>query len=102
MVGWFALVAQFFLAIDNRTAPVGETAIRYISYFTIEANGLATLGFTVLLVARRTVLGRWFSSQSVMTAITTYMVVVGLTYNIILRSLWNPSGLEWVDRKSVV
>ena len=95
MAGWFALIAQFFLAIDNRTAPVGETAIRYISYFTIEANGLATLGFTVLLVARRTVLGRWFSSQSVMTAITTYMVVVGLIYNIILRSLWKPEGLQW-------
>jgi hypothetical protein len=58
MAGWFALVAQFFLAIDNRTAPVGETAIRYISYFTIEANGLATLGFTVLLLARRTVCGQ--------------------------------------------
>jgi hypothetical protein len=96
MAGWFALVAQFFLAIDNRTAPAGETAIRYISYFTIEANGLATLGFTVLLVARRTVPGRWFSRQSVVTAITTYMVVVGLTYNIILRSLWKPSGLQWV------
>jgi hypothetical protein len=96
MTGWFTLVAQFFLAIDNRTAPVGETAIRYISYFTIEANGLATLGFTVLLVARRTAVGRWFSRQSVVTAITIYMVVVGLIYNIILRSLWRPGGLQWV------
>jgi hypothetical protein len=63
MAGWFGLVAQFFLAIDNRTAPVGETMIRYVSYFTIEANGLATCGFTVLLLARRTDLGRWFSRQ---------------------------------------
>jgi len=96
MAGWFALVAQFFLAIDNRTAPVAEAAIRYMGYFTIEANGLATLGFTLLLVARRTAAGRWFSRQSVVTAITIYMVVVGLIYNIILRSLWKPSGLEWV------
>ena len=96
MAGWFALVAQFFLAIDNRTAPVAEAAIRYISYFTIEANGLATLGFTVLLVARRTALGRWFSRQSVVTAITIYMVVVGVTYNIVLRSLWRPRGMELV------
>ena len=96
MTGWFTLLAQFFIAIDERTAPAGETAIRYISYFTIEANGLATLGFTVLLVARRTVLGRWFSRQSVVTAITLYMVVVGLVYNIILRSLWKPRGLQLV------
>lgn len=96
MAGWFALVAQFFLAIDKRTAPAAEAVIRFMSYFTIEANGLATLGFTVLLAARRTAAGRWFSRQSVVTAITIYMVVVGLTYNIILRSLWKPSGLEWV------
>jgi hypothetical protein len=97
MIGWFALVTQFFLAIDNRTAPVAETAIRYVSYFTVEANALATFGFTILLVVRRTALGRWFSSQSALTAITVYMTVVGLVYNIVLRSLWKPTGLAWVN-----
>jgi len=97
MLGCFALITQFFLAIDNRTAPVAETAIRYISCFTVEVNALATAGFTVLLVLRRTALGRWFSSQSVLTAITLYMTVVGLVYNIVLRSLWKPAGLVWIN-----
>ncbi len=97
MLGWFAIITQFFLAIDNRTVPVPETAIRFVSYFTIETNGLAALAFTVLLVGRRTRLGRWVGRQSVLTAITLYMTVVGLVYNIVLRSLWKPTGLAWVD-----
>jgi hypothetical protein len=97
MLGCFAIVAQFFLAIDDKTAPALETAIRFVSYFTIESNGLATLAFLVLLVGRRTALRRWVNRQSVLTAITLYMTVVGLIYNIFLRSLWKPSGLAWVN-----
>jgi hypothetical protein len=31
-----------------------------------------------------------------MGAITVYILVVGITYNLLLRSLWNPEGLQWV------
>lgn len=97
LLGFFAIIAQFFLAIDDRTAPVIETVVRFVSYFTIESNGLAALAFLVLLVGRRTALGRWVGQQSVLTAITLYMTVVGLVYNIFLRSMWKPGGLAWVN-----
>lgn len=33
-----------------------------------------------------------------LTAITVYILVVGLVYQVVLRSLWHPEGLQmWVD-----
>jgi hypothetical protein len=48
--GWFALVAQFYLIITNRVAPVFETVIRYFSFFTILTNILVAICCTFLLL----------------------------------------------------
>jgi hypothetical protein len=32
----------------------------------------------------------------VRTAIATYIIVVGVTYHLILRQLWDPQGWQWV------
>lgn len=45
--------------------------------------------------------GRWlafFSKPATLTAVTVYITIVGLVYNILLRLLWEPQGLQlWVD-----
>ena len=38
----------------------------------------------------------FFSRQKIIAAITVYIVVVGITYNVILRFLWEPQGLQKV------
>jgi hypothetical protein len=38
----------------------------------------------------------FFTRPGVHTALTVYIIVVGLTYNVILRFLWSPQGLQWV------
>ena len=38
--------------------------------------------------------GRFFSRESTATAITVYIVIVNIIYNIILRFIWNPQGLQ--------
>ena len=91
---WFSVIAQLYLAIENRTVAVSEALIRYFSYFTIQTNILVATCFTVLLLNPSSTWGRLFSGNLVRTAICTYITFVGVTYNILLRHLWQPTGLQ--------
>lgn len=92
LMGWFALIAQFYLILENRSASVTETIIRYFGFFTILTNILVALCFTSLLTGK----GRFFSKLSTQTAIAVYILVVGAVYNVVLRFLWQPQGLQWL------
>jgi hypothetical protein len=39
-------------------------------------------------------LGRFFSKGSTVTAIAVYITIVGIVYNVILRSIWDPQGMQ--------
>src|ERR1700744_4437486 len=95
-LGWGALAGQFYIAMDNRTTDILEAVVRYIGYFTVLANGLAALCFTVLLFRPVSVWGQFFGHPSTLTAVTVYLVVVGIIYNVLLRDLWDPPGMEMV------
>jgi len=91
LLAWFALVAQLVLMLENRVVAIPETLIRFISFFTILTNTLVALFFTGrLLNAVFTEKAGW------LTALTSYILVVGITYQILLRHLWQPAGLQWV------
>lgn len=94
LLGWIALILQFYLILRNREASVPETIIRYFSFFTVLTNILAALCFSVLLLSPRSAFGIFFSRSATLTAIAVYMVIVGMIYNLILRSLWGPQGLQ--------
>jgi len=94
LIVWFSVIAQFYLAIVNRQTPVSEAVIRFFSYFTIQTNILVATCFTILLLKPASGWGSFFSSPRVLTAICTYITFVGLTYNILLRQLWQPTGLQ--------
>lgn len=96
ILGWFALVAQFYLIILNRTVSVGETIIRYFSFFTILTNLLVALCFTFLLRKSKSRLGIFISKSNTLTAITVYIIIVGIVYNVILRFLWEPKGVQLI------
>jgi len=91
---WFAVITQFFLAIANRIAPVPETVIRFFSFFTIETNGLIAVALTFLLLTPGSPRSNFFAKGTTMAAITVYILVVGITYNTLLRNIWNPQGLQ--------
>lgn len=93
-VGWFALVAQFYINATLNLTPVPEMIIRFFSYFTIQTNCMVAVSCTILLLVPSSKLGNFFSRQQTMAAITVYVVIVGLIYNTILRFLWNPQGLQ--------
>ena len=96
IVGWFALILQFYLMIQNRKVSIPETTIRFFSFYTILTNILIALYSTFLLLKPDSGWGKYFSRSSVATAITIYILVVGITYNLILRQIWNPQGWDKV------
>lgn len=91
---WFAVFLQLYLIIEHRTASVTETILRFFSYFTILTNILVALFFTAHMMPGEKRMF-WFFSRSP-TAITVYITVVGLVYQVLLRHLWSPTGLQWV------
>ncbi|MDR3713194.1 MAG: Pr6Pr family membrane protein [Puia sp.] len=96
ILGWLAVLGQLYLIILNRTESVGETIIRFFSFFTILTNILVALCFTACLVNKDAGFFAAFARPSNIAAITVYITVVGLIYNLILRSLWDPTGLQLI------
>ncbi len=94
MLAWFALITQFYININSKAAPIPEIIIRYFSYFTILTNLLVAVCSTTLLFYPKLSWSKFFSRQKVLTAITVYILVVGIIYNVILRFIWNPQGLQ--------
>ena len=95
IVGWFAIIAQLVLMLENRVTSPAETLIRFFSFFTILTNIIVAVYFT---------LSAFFSARSnhivskpgTLTAVTVYISVVGLIYQLILRKIWTPTGLQMI------
>ena len=83
------LAIQFYLTV--RTL---NNFIFYISFFTILTNLLVAVAFTTRFAAPHTKMSNYFFKPSTLAAITLYIVVVGLVYNVVLRWLWQPRGLQ--------
>lgn len=92
LAAWFALVAQLYIYLENKAAPVPELLIRYFSFYTILTNILIAVCCTALLLKPGTV--KFFSRPGILTGIAVNITIVGLVYNLILRFLWQPTGLQ--------
>jgi len=91
ILSWFALVAQLVLMLENRVVAIPETLIRFFGFFTILTNTLVALFFT-----GRQLNAAFIEKAGWLTALTSYILVVGVTYQLLLRHLWQPTGLQWV------
>ena len=94
-IAWFALGLQLYLMIA--TAPAGgPTAlvrvVNYFSFFTILTNLLVAVVLTISLVTAETAWGRFFASAAARAGTAVYIGIVGATYSLLLRQLWNPQG----------
>ncbi|HEX6169819.1 MAG TPA: Pr6Pr family membrane protein [Chitinophagaceae bacterium] len=95
-IGWFAIIAQLYLIIVNRVVSVPGTIFRFFSYFTIDTNILVALCLTFIFLGNKSRLGKFFSKATTISALTVYIIIVGIVYNTILRLTWNPQGLQMV------
>jgi hypothetical protein len=96
LTGWFAVITQFVLMINNRVVSIPETICRFFAFFTIDTNILVALCFTFIFLQTNSRLGRFFRKASTITAITVYITIVGIVYNVVLRSTWDPQGMQKV------
>ncbi|MBS1512525.1 MAG: Pr6Pr family membrane protein [Bacteroidetes bacterium] len=97
IAGWFALLLQCILILQNRQASLAETLIRYFSFFTILSNIFITVSFS--MIAKKDIAKEkdsFFTRPQTFTAITVYMTIVGIIYNVILRFIWSPEGWDRV------
>ncbi|MDI6034670.1 Pr6Pr family membrane protein [Flavobacterium sp. LB2P84] len=96
IVSWFAVVLQLYLIILNRVVSLPETIVRFFSFFTIQTNILVAVCFAFLWLKPKSKWGLFFLKPKKTTAITLYITIVGLVYNVILRFSWAPTGLQKV------
>ena len=95
-IGWFAVLSQFVLMIQNRQADITETVIRFFSFFTILTNILVALFFTVSALKSKSRLSRVLLMDGSITAITALILIVGSVYQLVLRSIWEPTELQLI------
>lgn len=103
VIAWLAVLLQIALAVRTVTA-AGQSPVMGIvntlSYFTILTNLIVAIvsttsalrGASNALHASDTFLTR----PSTMSAVAVYIFIVGLTYSLLLRSIWDPTGLSLV------
>lgn len=96
VTGWFAIIAQFIVMLENRTTSIPEMVVRFFSFFTILTNILVASYFTSQIISSKGNSRNLFSKTGTLTAITVYITVVGLVYQIALRHLWKPTGLQMI------
>lgn len=89
IVAWFAVAMQLMLMLQNRVASVPETLARFFSFFTILTNTMAALFFTGQALSLA-----WTPRPGTLSAITVYIFIVGSVYQLLLRHLWQPAGLQ--------
>ncbi len=95
VVAWFALLLQLFLMIATAAkADWLRALVNYFSFFTILSNLLVAVDLSLPLLAPAAAPGRFFARPSAQSAIAVYIAVVGITYTLLLRHLWNPQGAQ--------
>ncbi|OPC29187.1 Pr6Pr family membrane protein [Elizabethkingia miricola] len=92
-LGWFAVIVQYDLMIEGRTVSVSEATIRFFSFFTILTNILVALYFSITFFSRNKSVSL-INAPGTLTFITIYITVVGLVYQVALRHLWQPQGIQ--------
>jgi hypothetical protein len=97
VVTWFALALQFYLMVIDSQAQGAERVrliVNYFSFFTILANLLVALGLSFTLVVPHSSWGRFFSRPVAASGTAVYIAIVGVSYSLLLRHLWNPQRAQ--------
>ena len=88
---WLALLVQFGIYLPSGP---GYAITKFLTFFTILTNLLVALVCTAFARRRLATALRFFARPSVAGAAASYIVIVSIVYNILLRGNWNPTGLQ--------
>ncbi len=85
-------VQYWLMAGDEVGGELLAASIRFFSFFTILTNLLAAAALLVPLIAPRSAIGAFLDRPGVRTAITGYIIIVGVVYFLLLRGLSHRQG----------
>jgi hypothetical protein len=83
----FAIISQLVIMLQTRQVTLFESVVRFFSYFTILTNLLVAVLFGGIA------LGKLYTYKW-LTPVTVYILVVGVVYQLALRHIWEPKGLQ--------
>ena len=90
LVAWAGLILQYWILAD--TLGPGLASWRFVGFFTILTNVGIALVATAAGLGKD---GRLAGPRARLMGLTA-IVTVGVVYSLLLRSLWNPAGLQKV------
>lgn len=88
-LAWFAIILDYSIS--------KESTATFFSYFTILSNLLAAISFTATFLPADTLFRRAVTGHSFRSALTVYIVIVGLVYNFVLRDTWSQPVLNFTS-----
>lgn len=99
IIAWLAVAIQIILTTKTAQAngfSAGYGVVKALSYFTILTNLLVAIVSTA--VSRRGFGETFLTRPSMLSATAVYIAVVGAIYALLLKAMWEPTGLQlWVD-----
>lgn len=98
-LAWFALLLQLYLILVSRWQ--GEKSLLggldiFFSYFTVLTNILVAVVLTCAATTGDSALRRFFLRPSTQGGVAAAIVLVSIAYNLLLRNVWDPQGLQWL------
>ncbi|MBD8489647.1 Pr6Pr family membrane protein [Echinicola sp. CAU 1574] len=96
LLGFFAVVTQFILMVWASEGSMVQNLLMFFSYFTILTNTLVTFCYWRESLSNKPNSKCFFDRSGLLTAITIYITMVGLVYQVTLRGVWEPQGLQMV------
>ena len=97
LIAWVVLSLRFIdMLIIGEYSSIAETLFVYLGYFTVWANVLIALAFTVPLLNPDRKLADFFMRPAVRAALATYILMVSVVYHMLIVPYWNPQGFTWL------
>jgi hypothetical protein len=97
IIAWFALLLQLYILISN-TPENGLTAwqavARFLAFFTVLSNLLVATATGVMAFLPQSHIAFFFYRPSASAAVALYILIVAIVYNLVLRPLWRPEGMQ--------
>ena len=104
IISWFGLVIQYSHLIINASSlglTKPEATARFFKYFTILSNIMVAVSTTAFFLFPKSGISNFLRKPFIISAITVYIFMVGVGYNLLLRGTWNPQGWHKVSDEIV-
>lgn len=88
----YALPVQFYLLLKGPEFTFFSAAVRFFSFFTITTNTIVFICTAMLLFGGKCAMNAFFRKCTTITAITVYILIVGIVFNLLLRQIVDLKG----------